>query len=134
MHVNIHIDTSKVNLGKRLFINAYTHKMTSTLAYQNKQTTNKQIHTTCSHGSCRNITAMQWKPKHWFRPNQEKEMSWKPQLPSCCYSNRMLAALSTFLFRQILSLGSHLWNASQAAISVMQVQLPSLWLGNIKFS
>jgi len=57
MHVNIHIDTSKVNLGKRLFINAYTHKMTSTLAYQNKQTTNKQIHTTCSHGSCGNTTA-----------------------------------------------------------------------------
>jgi len=28
----------------------------------------------------------------------------------------------------------HLWKASRSAISVMQVQLVSLWMGNIKFS
>ncbi len=31
--------------------------------------------------------------------------------------------------KQVISLGGHLWNSSRAAISVMQVQLLSLWMG-----
>ncbi len=95
MQVNILVDLAKVNLGKRLFMNAQTNTkwplLLLRLTCQNKQATNKQIHThadiaaVATQSSCGNITAMQLKPEQPFRPNQGKNVSWKSQLLSCCY-------------------------------------------------